>query len=92
MTALASTAIDAASPDPRDPVARLAALVDPGTLHLVSPPDDAGVVSARGRVDGAGVVVYCTDATVMGGALGLCVPKARLDLRSAAPVAAAQRP
>ena len=29
---------------------------------------------------------------VMGGALGLCVPKARLDLRSAAPVAAAQRP
>ena len=33
-----------------------------------------------------------TTVLVMGGALGLCVPKARLDLRSAAPVAAAQRP
>src|SRR6266536_3355531 len=56
--------------DPRDPVLRLEKLFDPGTMELLRPRDDSGVVAARGRVNGAPVTSYCTDATVMGGAMG----------------------
>jgi acetyl-CoA/propionyl-CoA carboxylase carboxyl transferase subunit len=73
MTALASpagTPADAAPPDPRDPELRLAALLDAGTLVPLRPRDASGVCTARGRIDRAKVVAYCTDATVMGGAMG----------------------
>jgi acetyl-CoA/propionyl-CoA carboxylase carboxyl transferase subunit len=56
--------------DPRDPVLRLEKLFDPGTLELLRPRDDSGVVAARGRIDGMPATSYCTDATVMGGAMG----------------------
>ncbi|MEO9139057.1 MAG: carboxyl transferase domain-containing protein [Jatrophihabitans sp.] len=65
MTALAVQEIDF-----RDPVLRLQNLFDAGTLELLRPRDDSGVVAARGKVNGSPAAAYCTDATVMGGAMG----------------------
>src|SRR5690242_10662364 len=56
--------------DPRNPVHRLTALLDEGTLELLTPDDDSGMLAATGRVDGTSVVAFCSDATVMGGAMG----------------------
>ena len=56
--------------DPRNPVLRLTALFDEGTLELITPDDDSGMLAAVGRVDGTSVVAFCSDATVMGGAMG----------------------
>jgi acetyl-CoA/propionyl-CoA carboxylase carboxyl transferase subunit len=56
--------------DHRDPVLRLGKLFDVGSLELLRPRDDSGVVAARGRVNGSPAVSFCTDATVMGGAMG----------------------
>jgi acetyl-CoA/propionyl-CoA carboxylase carboxyl transferase subunit len=58
------------SEDPRNPVHRLAALLDVGSLELISPDDESGMVAAVGTVDGTRVVAFCSDATVMGGAMG----------------------
>src|ERR687887_956999 len=68
MTALAHP--PATEIDPRDPVLRLEKLFDAGTMELLRPRDDSGVVAARGRVNGTPATSYCTDATVMGGAMG----------------------
>jgi acetyl-CoA/propionyl-CoA carboxylase carboxyl transferase subunit len=68
MTALAHP--PATELDPRDPVLRLEKLFDPGTMELLQPRDDSGVVAARGRVNGSPATSFCTDATVMGGAMG----------------------
>ena len=56
--------------DPRNPVTRLRALLDEGSCALISPDDDSGMVAAVGLVHGAPVVAFCSDATVMGGAMG----------------------
>jgi acetyl-CoA/propionyl-CoA carboxylase carboxyl transferase subunit len=56
--------------DPRDPGLRLAHLFDDDTVALLRPRDTSGALAARGRIDGAKVVAYCTDATKMGGAMG----------------------
>lgn len=56
--------------DPRNPLLRLAALLDEGTMELISPQDDSGMLAAVGRVRGTSVVAFCSDATVMGGAMG----------------------
>ena len=56
--------------DPRNPVTRLTALLDEGTLELITPDDDSGMLAAVGQVDGTRVVAFCSDATVMGGAMG----------------------
>lgn len=58
------------SADPRNPALRLAALFDAGTLELISPDDESGMLAAVGAVDGTRVVAFCSDATVMGGAMG----------------------
>lgn len=58
------------SEDPRHPARRLAALFDEGTLELISPDDDSGMLAAVGQVHGARAVAFCSDATVMGGAMG----------------------
>ena len=68
MTALAHP--PATEIDPRDPVLRLEKLFDPDTMELLQPRDDSGVVAARGRVNGSSATAFCTDATVMGGAMG----------------------
>ncbi|NYJ07421.1 acyl-CoA carboxylase subunit beta [Petropleomorpha daqingensis] len=69
------TTLQAAPPapvaDPRDPAARLLRLFDEGSMQLLVPADDSGVLAARGTVEGAPAVAYCSDATVMGGAMGV---------------------
>ncbi|MGY1623582.1 acyl-CoA carboxylase subunit beta [Geodermatophilus sp. SYSU D00965] len=57
--------------DPRDPEDRLQRFFDAGSMTLLLPRDTSGVVAARGTVSGTPAVAYCTDATVMGGAMGL---------------------
>jgi acetyl-CoA/propionyl-CoA carboxylase carboxyl transferase subunit len=56
--------------DPRNPNHRLAALLDEGSLELITEDDGSGMLAAVGRVQGAPVVAFCSDATVMGGAMG----------------------
>ncbi|WP_433789735.1 acyl-CoA carboxylase subunit beta [Actinoplanes sp. CA-252034] len=56
--------------DPRAPIARLSALLDPGDIVLLHPADDSGVVAVSGSINGIAVYAYCTDATRIGGALG----------------------
>jgi acetyl-CoA/propionyl-CoA carboxylase carboxyl transferase subunit len=67
MTALATSDIEI---DPRDPELRLGKLFDEGSVELLRPRDKSGVVAARGLIDGATAVAFCTDATIMGGAMG----------------------
>jgi acetyl-CoA/propionyl-CoA carboxylase carboxyl transferase subunit len=56
--------------DPREPEVRLAALLDEDTVVPLHPADTSGVQAVRGRIDGAKVIAYCTDATRQGGAMG----------------------
>jgi acetyl-CoA/propionyl-CoA carboxylase carboxyl transferase subunit len=64
------TVADQPVADHRDPEVRLRALFDAGSLRLLAPRDDSGVLWARGEVLGAVVVAFATDATRMGGAMG----------------------
>jgi acetyl-CoA/propionyl-CoA carboxylase carboxyl transferase subunit len=61
---------DQEAADPRDPQVRLTALLDAGSLRLITPQDRSGVLAAMGRVDGVPVVAFCSDARVQGGAMG----------------------
>src|SRR5215472_1949413 len=89
MTALDQSPVAAAVPPqataalPRDPMERLAALFDPGTLEIlpvgVSPggrsplrghEERSGVVAGTGLVHGASTVAFASDARVQGGAMG----------------------
>jgi acetyl-CoA/propionyl-CoA carboxylase carboxyl transferase subunit len=55
--------------DPREPQSRIKRLLDDG--YLVMSSEDASCVHvARGRINGADVIVYCTDPRRKGGALG----------------------
>ena len=56
--------------DPRNPNLRLTALFDEGSIELITDDDLSGMLAARGLVDGSPVVAFCSDATVMGGAMG----------------------
>ncbi|MEV5501597.1 carboxyl transferase domain-containing protein [Nonomuraea fuscirosea] len=56
--------------DPRHPVVRMTALLDEGSLRLITPEDKSGVMAAMGRVEGVPVVVFCSDARFQGGAMG----------------------
>jgi acetyl-CoA/propionyl-CoA carboxylase carboxyl transferase subunit len=57
-------------PDERAPAIRLTRLLDPSSPVPLHPTDASGVTAVAGRIDGAEVIAYCTDATSMGGALG----------------------
>ncbi|HSE71411.1 MAG TPA: carboxyl transferase domain-containing protein, partial [Nocardioidaceae bacterium] len=73
MTATATSTKPAKPPreqDPRNPNHRLAALFDEGTLELITEDDGSGMLAAVGRVQGTEVVAFCSDPTVMGGAMG----------------------
>lgn len=70
MTTTASTPTGTTPVDHRDPELRLRSLFDPGSLRLLVPRDDSGVLSARGEIDGTAAVAYATDGTRMGGAMG----------------------
>jgi acetyl-CoA/propionyl-CoA carboxylase carboxyl transferase subunit len=56
--------------DPRHPRRRLEALLDPGSLTLLSPEDDSGMLAVTGTTRGTPVVAFSSDITVMGGAMG----------------------
>lgn len=74
MTALATrpeVTADTQLSDRRDPEHRVGRLLDQDTAIPLRPRDNCGVYAARGRINGAKVVVYCTDATKMGGAMGI---------------------
>ncbi len=56
--------------DPRNPLTRLTALFDAGTLELLNHDDGSGMLAATGSVQGTRAVAFCSDATIMGGAMG----------------------
>src|SRR5690606_28582795 len=56
--------------DPRHPVHRLTALFDTDTVEFISPVDDSGMLAAVGQMHGTRAVAFCSDPTVMGGAMG----------------------
>jgi len=58
-------------PDPRDPEDRLRRFFDAGSMRPLMARDSSGVLTARGTVSGSPTIAYCTDATVMGGAMGV---------------------
>ncbi len=72
MTLIADPPADAQleARDPRDPELRLERLFDAGSLRPIRPRDDSGVFAARGTIAGAPVTAFCSDATIMGGAMG----------------------
>jgi acetyl-CoA/propionyl-CoA carboxylase carboxyl transferase subunit len=57
--------------DPRDPLLRLRTFFDDGSVELLHERDRSGVLSAAGPVNGVRTVAFCTDGTVMGGAMGV---------------------
>ena len=57
--------------DPRDPLLRLSTFFDDGSLALLHERDRSGVLAATGTVNGVKTVAFCTDGTVMGGAMGV---------------------
>jgi acetyl-CoA/propionyl-CoA carboxylase carboxyl transferase subunit len=57
--------------DPRNPRLRMRRLVDPGSYEEISPYETkSGMLACVGTVNGARVVVYASDPTVQGGAMG----------------------
>ncbi|NKY57306.1 acyl-CoA carboxylase subunit beta [Nocardia flavorosea] len=71
MTTMAPARHQETATDPRDPLGRLQRFFDPGTALPLHPRDKSGVLAAIGEVDGVRTVAYCSDATVMGGAMGV---------------------
>ncbi|MGH3956032.1 MAG: acyl-CoA carboxylase subunit beta, partial [Mycobacterium sp.] len=57
--------------DPRDPLLRLNMFFDEGTVELLHERDRSGVLAAGGTVNGVRTIAFCTDGTVMGGAMGI---------------------
>ena len=57
--------------DPRDPLLRLSTFFDDGTVELLHERDRSGVLAAAGTVNGVRSIAFCTDGTVMGGAMGV---------------------
>ena len=57
--------------DPRDPEDRLQRFFDAGSMQPLVSRDTSGVLAARGTVEGSPTIAFCTDATVMGGAMGV---------------------
>ena len=56
--------------DLRDPIARIKRLVDKGAHELLIPRTDCGMVAVTGVVKGNKVIIFASDATRQGGALG----------------------
>ena len=70
MTAMAPEAVGE-SLDPRDPLLRLCNFFDDDTVELLHERDRSGVLAAAGTVNGVRTIGFCTDGTVMGGAMGI---------------------
>jgi acetyl-CoA/propionyl-CoA carboxylase carboxyl transferase subunit len=54
----------------RDPMARLEALFDTGSVRLLLPADTSGVLAAEGVIRGMPAVAFASDPRVQGGAMG----------------------
>jgi acetyl-CoA/propionyl-CoA carboxylase carboxyl transferase subunit len=54
----------------RDPQARLEALFDAGSLELLLPADDSGILAGAGRIAGMPAVAFASDPRIQGGAMG----------------------
>ena len=63
--------LPATTNDPREPFARLAALLDADTLVPLTSDAGAGAVAVRGRIAGCPVAAFASDATVQGGAMSV---------------------
>lgn len=57
--------------DPRDPLLRLRTFFDDGSVELLHERDRSGILAAAGTVNGVRTIAFCTDGTVMGGAMGV---------------------
>jgi acetyl-CoA/propionyl-CoA carboxylase carboxyl transferase subunit len=57
--------------DYRRPHVRLSRLLDNDSATPLHEPDGSGVVAVCGTVNGLPVLAFCTDGTIMGGALGV---------------------
>jgi acetyl-CoA/propionyl-CoA carboxylase carboxyl transferase subunit len=66
-----SAPVEDSTVDYRDPLVRLRTLFDHGTLRTLTGQDDSGVLIGRGEIDGTPAIAYVTDATKMGGAMGI---------------------
>jgi acetyl-CoA carboxylase carboxyltransferase component len=67
------------TPERLDPLARLAALCDPGSLRLLETPcghRSVAVVAGTGRVNGRPVVCYAQDSRLAGGSVGIAEAEA----------------
>jgi acetyl-CoA/propionyl-CoA carboxylase carboxyl transferase subunit len=51
-------------------MARLEAFFDAGTVRLLRPADDSGVLAGEGLIDGMAAVAFASDPRVQGGAMG----------------------
>ncbi len=57
--------------DTRDPQVRIEHLADPDSVELITPRDSSGMLAATASVAGNRVVIFASDATIQGGALGV---------------------
>ena len=57
--------------DPRDPLLRLRTFFDDDSVELLHERDQSGILAAAGTVNGLRTIAFCTDGTVMGGAMGV---------------------
>jgi acetyl-CoA/propionyl-CoA carboxylase carboxyl transferase subunit len=55
---------------PRDPIVRLEALFDPGSLDLITEDDGSGAIAGTGLIHGTGAVAFASDPRTQGGAMG----------------------
>jgi acetyl-CoA carboxylase carboxyltransferase component len=71
MTMTADSPASAGVSLPRDPLARLAALFDTGTMEPLTfaSAEGSGAVAATGLIDGSGAVAFASDPRVQGGAM-----------------------
>jgi acetyl-CoA/propionyl-CoA carboxylase carboxyl transferase subunit len=69
--AAAASAVPAHAGPGREPESRLEALFDPGTLELLRPADDSGVLAGTGSISGVAAVAFASDPRVQGGAMGI---------------------
>ena len=56
--------------DTRGPEVRMRRLLDADSLHLITARDKSGMLAGIGNIDAQPVVVFASDATIQGGALG----------------------
>jgi acetyl-CoA/propionyl-CoA carboxylase carboxyl transferase subunit len=65
-----TTVDDAPAHVSRDPLKRLDALFDAGSVELLPSPAGTGAVAATGLIDGSGAVAFACDPRAQGGAMG----------------------